>query len=66
MRMAVSMFSYNGEVNFGVGGDYDTAPDIDVLAAGIERGIQELLEASGAAQPASEGPRGAKQMAGRR
>ena len=34
------------QVNFGVTGDYDTAPDIDVLCAGIEHGMTELLAAA--------------------
>ncbi len=42
-RIAVAIFSYNGQVNFGVTGDYDTAPDIDVLCHGIEAGMAELL-----------------------
>jgi hypothetical protein len=33
-------------VAFGITGDYDTAPDIDVLARGIEDGITELLKAA--------------------
>jgi len=42
-RIAVAIFSYDGQVNFGVTGDYDTAPDIDVLCVGIEHGMTELL-----------------------
>jgi diacylglycerol O-acyltransferase len=44
LRIGVAMFSYDGQVNFGITGDYDTAPDIDVLAAGIERGMYDLVE----------------------
>ncbi len=47
MRVGVAIFSYAGAVAFGITGDYDTAPDIDVMARGIERGISEL------ARPAS-------------
>ena len=36
VRVGVAIFSYDGQVNFGVTGDYDTAPDIDVLCEGIE------------------------------
>jgi diacylglycerol O-acyltransferase len=46
VRVGVAIFSYLGEVNFGVTGDYDTAPDIDVLCRGIESGMQELVELS--------------------
>jgi len=43
MRIAVAIFSYNGQVNFGVTGDYDSAPDIAVLCRGIEKGLADLL-----------------------
>jgi diacylglycerol O-acyltransferase len=43
MRVGVAIFSYDGRVGFGVTGDYDTAPDIDVLAQGIEQSMAELL-----------------------
>ncbi len=44
VRVGVAIFSYLGEINFGVTGDYDTAPDIDVLCSGIESGMAELVE----------------------
>jgi diacylglycerol O-acyltransferase len=43
IRVGVAIFSYDGNLNFGVTGDYDTAPDIEILCAGIEAGIRELL-----------------------
>jgi hypothetical protein len=43
IRIVVAIFSYDGGLYFGVTGDYDGAPDIDVLAAGIERGMGGLL-----------------------
>ena len=43
MRVTIAIFSYDGQVNFGVTGDYDTAPDIEVLCEGIERGLAELV-----------------------
>ena len=45
VRVGVAIFSYDGAVNYGVTGDYDTAPDIDVLCRGIEDGMAELLKA---------------------
>lgn len=45
MRLGVAIFSYDGEVNFGITGDYDSTEDIDVLAAGIEDGMTQLLKA---------------------
>jgi WS/DGAT/MGAT family acyltransferase len=47
VRIGVAIFSYDGQVNFGITGDYDSAPDIDVLARGIEAGMEELLARSG-------------------
>jgi diacylglycerol O-acyltransferase / wax synthase len=47
IRFGVAIFSYNGEVNFGVTGDYDETEDIDVLCCGIEAGMAELLEVAG-------------------
>ncbi len=43
VRVGVAIFSYDGGINFGVTGDFDTAPDIGALCAGIERGIAELV-----------------------
>lgn len=48
VRVGVAIFSYDGALNFGVTGDYDRAPDIGVLCAGIERNMAELLEAADA------------------
>ena len=44
VRVGVAIFSYNGLLNYGVTGDYDTAPDIAVLCAGVEAGMTELLK----------------------
>jgi diacylglycerol O-acyltransferase len=54
IRITVAIFSYDGQVNFGVTGDYDTASDIAVICRGIERGLKDLLRA---AQPAPQSPR---------
>ena len=47
VRTGVSIFTYCGNVTFGITGDYDTNPDLEVLARGIEDGVSELLEAAG-------------------
>jgi WS/DGAT/MGAT family acyltransferase len=47
VRIGVAIFSYDGQVNFGITGDYDTSPDLDVLASGIDDGMKELLKLSG-------------------
>jgi diacylglycerol O-acyltransferase / wax synthase len=43
IRIVVAIFSYNGGLFFGVTGDYDGAPDIDTLTAGIGHGMDDLL-----------------------
>jgi diacylglycerol O-acyltransferase / wax synthase len=47
VRIGVAIFSYNGEVNFGITGDYDTTRDLDVLCRGIEEGVAQLAKISG-------------------
>jgi hypothetical protein len=60
IRIVVAIFSYDGGLYFGVTGDYDGAPDIDVLTAGIERGTEALLELVGRAEaPRHRTPRSA-------
>ena len=39
VRTGVAMVSYADAFVFGITADYDTAPDIDALAAGIEKGV---------------------------
>ncbi len=43
VRIGVAIFSYDGRVMFGVTGDYDEAPDVDVLCRGIEESMRELV-----------------------
>jgi WS/DGAT/MGAT family acyltransferase len=47
LRVGVAIFSYDGEVSFGITGDYDTASDIGVLADGISEGMAELMPTNG-------------------
>jgi hypothetical protein len=47
----VAIFSYDGNLAFGVTGDYDQAADIDILCRGIESSLTALLEASEAPPP---------------
>ena len=42
-RIGVAIFSYDGGVNFGVTGDYDAVPDIDVLSRAIRQGMDDLV-----------------------
>jgi len=41
--LAVAIMSYNGNVNFGLLGDYDVMPDLDVFADGIQESLAELV-----------------------
>jgi WS/DGAT/MGAT family acyltransferase len=44
--LAIAIFSYNGKVSFGLLGDFDALEDIDVIADGIDRSLQELVAAA--------------------
>jgi diacylglycerol O-acyltransferase / wax synthase len=46
VRIGVSIFTYCGNVTFGITGDFGTSPDLEVLAGGIEDGLAELLDAA--------------------
>ena len=50
-RQAVcfGIMSYDGQVNFGITGDYDEMSDIDALAGDLEASIAELADAAKAA-----------------
>ncbi|MBV9000038.1 MAG: wax ester/triacylglycerol synthase family O-acyltransferase [Solirubrobacterales bacterium] len=56
--LAVAIMSYNGGIDYGLLGDYDALPDIDVIADGIDASLSELLEAAaGARRPGTSEPR---------
>ena len=40
--VGIAIFSYNGLVTFGISADCESTPDLDVLAYGIEAGLEEL------------------------
>ncbi|CAM4090405.1 putative diacyglycerol O-acyltransferase tgs1 [Mycobacterium basiliense] len=46
LRTGIAMVSYADNFVFGITADYDTAPDIEALAAGIERGVARLVAES--------------------
>jgi WS/DGAT/MGAT family acyltransferase len=46
VRIGVAMFSYRDTLSFGITGDYETVPDISVLADGISASMAELIEAA--------------------
>ncbi len=51
-RVSIGIFSYLNTMTFGINADFDGFPDLDVLAGGIRRGIDELGAAAGTAEPA--------------
>ena len=46
LRTAIGMLSYVDELVFGIIADYDTAPDVDELARGIELGVARLVNSA--------------------
>ncbi|MGO9195587.1 MAG: WS/DGAT/MGAT family O-acyltransferase [Acidimicrobiales bacterium] len=44
VRVGTAILSYNGNVFFGITGDYETVPDVAVLADAVESGIEELRD----------------------
>jgi diacylglycerol O-acyltransferase len=42
--LAVAIMSYNGQVTFGLLGDYDALPDIDAIGEGLHDSLAELVE----------------------
>ena len=59
--LAVAIMSYNGRVEYGLLGDFDALPDIDLIAAGIDESLAELLAAAGVPRRRTTSRRGAKQ-----
>jgi WS/DGAT/MGAT family acyltransferase len=45
--VCVGIMSYNGQVNFGLIGDYDAMEDLGDLAEDLEAAVEELVEAAG-------------------
>lgn len=45
--VTVAIVSYNGQICCGITADYDRVPDVEVLAAGIENGLRELVDLAG-------------------
>lgn len=44
--LAIAIMSYDGGLDYGLLGDYDALPDIEVIADGIRASLDELLEAA--------------------
>jgi WS/DGAT/MGAT family acyltransferase len=46
-RLGIALMSYNGAINFGLIGDYDTMPDLEDFARNLAESLEELAEAAG-------------------
>ncbi len=46
VRISIGIATYNGQVAFGVTGDYDAVPDLDVLCDAIQESLDELVAAA--------------------
>jgi diacylglycerol O-acyltransferase / wax synthase len=61
--LAIAIMSYQGKIEFGLLGDFDALPDIDVIAEGIDDALAQLVTAarggtpSQAAVPRTPAPR---------
>jgi WS/DGAT/MGAT family acyltransferase len=42
--LAVAIMSYNGQLEYGLLGDYDALPDIQLIADGLDEALAELLD----------------------
>ena len=52
--LAIAIMSYNGGIDFGLLGDYDTMEDIEMLATGLSESLADLLAAAEAAEARSQ------------
>jgi diacylglycerol O-acyltransferase len=59
--LAIGIMSYNGGIDFGLLGDFDALPDIELIAGGIEDALQELLRQARGEEPASRPARRSSQ-----
>lgn len=58
--LSVAVLSYDGNLGFGLTGDWDRVPDLDVFAAGIREALAELDAEAAPAEPAAKKKRAAK------
>jgi diacylglycerol O-acyltransferase / wax synthase len=48
--LGIALMSYDGRLCFGLLGDFDTLPDVDLVADCVEAEIEALAEAAGVAR----------------
>jgi diacylglycerol O-acyltransferase len=53
LRVSIGIYSYLGDVTFGINADFDAFPDVEVLSEGIGGGMAELLDLAGEAKATS-------------
>jgi diacylglycerol O-acyltransferase len=51
--LAIAIMSYNGQMNFGLLGDFDALPDIDVVGENIRKELARLVKAARELDPAA-------------
>lgn len=56
LRTAIAILSYHDHLVFGITGDYDSTPDIEVLTEGIRSAVAELADCAGCGERAAEHP----------
>jgi diacylglycerol O-acyltransferase len=60
--LGIAIMSYNGQLNFGLSGDYDALADLDVLAEQLRLAVDELAAAAGAPPPRGRRAAGARRV----
>ena len=50
--LAIAIMSYNGQMNFGLLGDFDALPDIDQISTSIAAELENLLSLARESVPA--------------
>jgi diacylglycerol O-acyltransferase / wax synthase len=61
--LCIAVMSYNGKMNFGLLGDFDAMPDLEVVARGLEESLAELRRAAGIRKPRQRAKRPASRQA---
>lgn len=56
LRTAIAILSYHDRLVFGITGDYDSTPDIEVLTEGIRCAVAELADRAGCGEQAADHP----------
>jgi diacylglycerol O-acyltransferase len=60
--ICIAVMSYDGKLNFGLLGDFDAMPDLEIVARGIEESLAELRAAAGIRKPRQRARRPAQRQ----